>query len=69
MYKTATVTLQTRVPVQLLEEMQALISTGWYVDENDLLMDALRRFLGTHAADVMERQLCEDVQWGLYGVA
>ena len=68
MYETATVTLQTRVPVQLLKEMHVLISTGWYVDENDLLMDALRRFLATHGSDVLERQLREDVQWGLYGV-
>ena len=62
-----TVTLETRVPAQLRKEMQMLVTKGWYADENDVVLDALRRFLATHRADLLERQIREDIEWGLHG--
>jgi Arc/MetJ-type ribon-helix-helix transcriptional regulator len=61
------VTVQTQVPIQLRKEMQRLITDGWYRSEDDLILDALRRFLSTHQADLLTQQIREDVEWGLYG--
>ena len=36
-------------------------------DLEDLMLDALRRFLESHRAELMERFIREDVQWGLHG--
>ena len=60
-------TIQTDVPVRLLSEMQMLVEEGWFRDLDDLMLDALRRFVESHRAELMERFLREDIEWGLYG--
>jgi Arc/MetJ-type ribon-helix-helix transcriptional regulator len=61
------VTVKTQVPIQIRKEMQRLITDGWYRSEDDLILDALRRFLSTHRADLLTQQIREDIEWGLYG--
>ena len=60
-------TIQTDVPVRLLSEMQMLVETGWFRDLDELMVDALRRFVESHRAELMERFILEDVEWGLHG--
>ena len=60
-------TIQTTVPRRLHEEMQALIADGWFRNEDDIVFEAVRRFLETHRPDLMERFVREDVAWGLHG--
>ena len=62
-----TATIQTDVPIGLLAEMQMLVEAGWFRDLDDLMLDALRRFVESHRAELMERFIREDVQWGLRG--
>ena len=60
-------TIQTDVPIRLLTEMQMLVEAGWFRDLDDLMLDALRRFVESHRAELMERFIREDVEWGLKG--
>ena len=60
-------TVQTDVPIRLLTEMQMLVEAGWFRDLDDLMLDALRRFVESHRAELMERFIREDVEWGLRG--
>ena len=60
-------TIQTDVPVRLLTEMQMLVEAGWFRDLDDLMLDALRRFVESHRGELMERFIREDVEWGLQG--
>ena len=62
-----TATIQTDVPVGLLAEMQMLVDAGWFRDLDDLMLDALRRFVESRRAELMERFIREDVEWGLHG--
>ena len=59
--------IQTDVPVGLLAEMQMLVEAGWFRDLDDLMLDALRRFVDSRRAELMERFIREDVEWGLRG--
>lgn len=59
--------VQTEIPDRLLVEAQTLIAAGWFRDLNDLMLNALRRFLESHRADVMETFIRQDVEWGLTG--
>ena len=59
-------TIHTTLPARLYEQMRALVDEGWFRDESDLLLEALRRFLESHRADLMERFIREDVEWGLH---
>lgn len=62
-----TATIQADIPVGLLNQMQTLIEAGWFRDVDELMSDALRRFLESHRAELMERFIREDVEWGLRG--
>jgi Arc/MetJ-type ribon-helix-helix transcriptional regulator len=62
-----TATVQADVPVRLLTEMQTLVKAGWFRDLDELMLDALRRFVESHRGELMERFIREDVEWGLSG--
>jgi len=59
--------VQTEIPDRLLMQEQTLIATGWFRDLNELMLDALRRFLESHRADLLEEFIRHDVEWGLTG--
>jgi Arc/MetJ-type ribon-helix-helix transcriptional regulator len=62
-----TATIEAEVPAQLMGEMQSLVKAGWFRDLDELVLEALRRYVETHRADVMEEMIREDVEWGLRG--
>jgi Arc/MetJ-type ribon-helix-helix transcriptional regulator len=64
--KTHTARLEIEVPARLMDEMQALVTAGWFRDMDEILLVALRRFLDSHG-DLTERMVREDVKWGLGG--
>ena len=59
-------TVQATLPTRLLEQVQTLVAEGWFQDTDDLIADALRRFLDTHRPELVERYVQEDVEWGLH---
>lgn len=59
--------LQAEIPVRLLAEMQSLVDAGWFRSLDEVMLDALRRFLDSHREDLMQALLREDVEWGLRG--
>jgi Arc/MetJ-type ribon-helix-helix transcriptional regulator len=67
MEKGRTATVQTDIPVRLFDEMQILVEAGWFRDVDEVMLDALRRFLNSHRNELMERFVREDVEWGLRG--
>jgi len=67
MIETQTTTVRAKVPARLLTEVQAMVETGWFRSLDELMTDALRRFIESHRAELMERFILQDVEWGLYG--
>jgi hypothetical protein len=62
-------TVRTEVPSRLLTEVQALVEAGWFRSVDEVILDALRRFLDSHREDLMAELIHEDVRWGLQGKA
>ena len=60
-------TIQVEVPEQLYKKVLHLVKKGWFRDENDILAEAIRRYLDTHQSDLMEKYIRDDVDWGLHG--
>ena len=60
-------TVQTEVPEALYNKVVALISEGWFRDEQDLFSEAIRRFLDTHQSELMQKFIHDDIEWGLHG--
>jgi len=52
---------------QIQAGMQQLVQQGWFRDIPALLEEAVRRYLETHSAELMDRFVAEDIAWGLRG--
>ncbi len=55
------------VPLRLAEQIQVYIQAGWFSNINELVIEALRRYLETHRIELAERFVWQDVEWGLHG--
>jgi len=62
-----TTKIQAELPAELVSQAHAFIGEGWINNFDDLLAEALRRFLESHCSELTEAFLREDVQWGLHG--
>jgi Arc/MetJ-type ribon-helix-helix transcriptional regulator len=62
-----TTTLETEVPLRLFGEMRSLVEAGWFRNLDELVLEALRRYVETHREGLMEEMIREDVAWGLRG--
>jgi len=58
---------QVTFPPRIHQQMRALVAEGWFRDESELVIEALRRYLESHQPELMERFIREDVEWGLHG--
>ncbi|MGB5635550.1 MAG: hypothetical protein WBM86_22610 [Waterburya sp.] len=62
-----TAPIQTEVPISLINQAQKLVDAGWFRDLDEIVLDALRRFLDSHREELMEDFIRQDVEWGLTG--
>jgi Arc/MetJ-type ribon-helix-helix transcriptional regulator len=59
--------IQAELPEKLINKAQELVQAGWENDLDDLLADALRRYLESHSVALADQFIQDDVQWGLFG--
>lgn len=57
----------TELPDKVYQEVKSLIDKSWFRNEDDIILEALRRFLDIPKIELMERFIREDFEWGLYG--
>ncbi|MEM9447253.1 MAG: CopG family transcriptional regulator [Cyanobacteria bacterium P01_E01_bin.6] len=55
------------VPINLMNQAKRLVDAGWFRDVDEIVIDALRRFLESHQEEVMEDFIFQDIEWGLAG--
>ena len=59
--------IEAELPAELTAQARCFVAEGWAQDLNELLAEALRRFLESHSARVTEANVMGDVRWGLHG--
>jgi hypothetical protein len=59
--------IQVEMPDQLIQQASLLVSEGWAANLDEIVVDALRRYLSAHRADLAESFVREDIEWGLRG--
>lgn len=59
--------IQTELPEELVAEARAFVKQGWVGNFDELLVEALRRYLESHSTRLAESFIQEDVAWGLRG--
>jgi hypothetical protein len=57
-------TIQAELPQELVSQARAFVEEGSVGDFNELLAEALRRYLESHSARLAESFIREDVAWG-----
>ena len=60
-------TLSIECPDSLVDRLERLVQAGWVVDEQQAVIEALRRFLDSHRPEIIESEVLADVEWGLHG--
>jgi hypothetical protein len=60
-------TLTIECPDGLANRLEGLVRAGWVADEQQAMIEALRRFLDSHRPEIIESQVHADVEWGLHG--
>jgi Arc/MetJ-type ribon-helix-helix transcriptional regulator len=55
------------IPDRLDRSIAALVERGWYPTREEVIRQALRRFVEAHQPELLERFVREDVEWGLRG--
>jgi Arc/MetJ-type ribon-helix-helix transcriptional regulator len=60
-------TVQAQIPDELERQIDELVERGLFPTRQELIQEAIRRFLDTHRPELMERFFHEDVEWGLRG--
>lgn len=60
-------TLQTQIPDQLLQQAQYLVDQGLVTNIEELIVEAMGRYMESHREAMTEQFIREDVDWGLHG--
>lgn len=59
--------IRANLPPELTSRAQAYVNDGWATGFDELLADALQRFLESHSGQATETCVMKDVEWGLNG--
>lgn len=60
-------TIQVELPSELVSQARAMVEQGWAGGVDELVAEALRRYLDSHSVRLTEHFVREDVDWGLKG--
>jgi len=60
-------TIKVRIPDKLYEQIEILVKEGWFRSQEDIVDEALRRFLAVNRPELLKQFILEDVEWGLGG--
>lgn len=67
MWRMQKTVIEAELPPELASRAREFVEQGWAGNFNELLAEALRRFLESHPGEVAEAFAMEDVKWGLDG--
>ncbi len=62
-----TTIIKANLPPKLTSQAHAYVKEDWAAGFDELLADALQRFLESHSGKTTEAFVMEDVEWGLHG--
>jgi hypothetical protein len=60
-------TIHAHIAEEVYEKIERLVNEGWFPNREEIINDALRRFVDTHTPELMEKHILDDVKWGLRG--
>ncbi|MEI6708001.1 MAG: CopG family transcriptional regulator [Methylococcales bacterium] len=62
-----TTLVETQIPDQLWQQAQNMVQQGWINNMDELVAEAIRRYVESHQQILSERFIQDDIEWGLHG--
>ena len=59
--------IRAEIPSKLYEQMDRLVREGWFRSQEDIINDALRRYLNFYRPERLEKNILDDVERALGG--
>ena len=59
--------IHAEIPDQLRQQAQTFVRQGWASNIEEVINEALRRYLESHQGVLTENFIQENVEWGLHG--
>lgn len=59
--------IQAEIPEAVCQQAQLLIQQGWATNLQEIINEALRRYVESHQELLTEAFIQDDVEWGLHG--
>ena len=59
--------IESQLPEELVAEAREFVNDGWAANLDELIAEALRSYLDSHAPALTEQLIRQDVEWGLHG--
>ena len=56
-----------KITKRLVEELDRMVSEGWYASRSEVIRDAVRRLAERRKLDRLESAIEEDIAWSLHG--
>lgn len=56
-------------PDRIHDQLEQMVQPGWIKTPEEVVIEALRRYLESHGSNLHEEQILKDVEWGLLGNA
>jgi Arc/MetJ-type ribon-helix-helix transcriptional regulator len=57
--------IRVELPDKLAEELNAMVTAGWFSNEAEAMRSALREFVRRNRPELLERFQREDIAWAL----
>lgn len=60
-------TVDAKISDRLNRGIEALVERGWFASRDEVVQEAIKRFLDAHRPELIEKFIREDVEWALRG--
>lgn len=59
--------VELQLPEDLVARVREYVNDGWAASFDEVVAEALRRYLDSHSPELTEKFIRQDVEWGLHG--
>jgi Arc/MetJ-type ribon-helix-helix transcriptional regulator len=60
-------TVEVKLPDLVYRQIDNLVKKGWFVTHEEVINQALRKFLEANRPELLQKMIEDDVRWGLDG--
>ena len=60
-------TIRVKIPDRIHRQIEVLVKEGWFLSQEEIINQAIRKFVEANRPEMLEKYFRDDVEWGLRG--